>query len=382
MKALNLTFLHLSRMLKNKGIFFGTLLIPTFVICLVVFFTKGVSSTASINFNVVNLDKGIEGRKLISELQHSHYFNVSEQSMQEAQNNVKTNSSAVALVIPEKFTSDIKAGINPVVKIFKTKDGNMDSPIQTNVNSYILKSLIASKVNKTLIHNGIKPDISALEKIGNEQIHINSSVVVNNKSLSLSNALAINLVISFIMYSMIFIINEILSLRKNGTLRRSLSTPNKNGTILSSLLLSFLFVGWIQLLLFIGITRFVLKVNWGSSFLALFLVTTSLLLVELSLALLLCRWVKNETTAAVIVNMVATITGMLSGCFMSLDYMPAFFQRLALFTPQNWAMTAINDIVLKNKGVLSVLPNIGILLLFSLAFFTAAASSTKNIVNN
>lgn len=382
MKALNLTLLHLSRMLKSKKVFFGTLFIPTLVICIVVFLTSGVSGESSINFNVVNLDKGIEGKKLINELKNSHNFKLSEVDLHVAENNVKTNSTALALIIPEKFTDAIKSGISPMVKILKIKDGNMDLPIQSKLNSFILKSLIASKVYNTLVLNGIKPDITALTRIGNEKVHVNASVVVNNKSLSLSNALAINLVISFIMYSMIFIINEILALRKNGTLRRSLSTPNKNTTILSSLLLSFLFVGWIQMLLFIGITRFVLKVNWGSSYLALFLVITSLLLVELSLSLLLSRWVKNEANCAIIVNMVVAVTGMLSGSFMPLDFMPTFFQKISLFTPQNWAMTAINDIVLKNKGVISVLPNLGILLLFSLAFFTAAAYSIKNIVNN
>jgi ABC-2 type transport system permease protein len=47
--------------------------------------------------------------------------------------------------------------------------------------------------------------------------------------------------------------------------------------------------------------------------------------------------------------------------------------------PQSWAVTALTDLVLKNKGITDILPNIGILLLFAIVFFTAGAASLRKI---
>lgn len=52
---------------------------------------------------------------------------------------------------------------------------------------------------------------------------------------------------------------------------------------------------------------------------------------------------------------------------------PEALKKISYFTPQNWAISALNDVILKNSGVFDILPKLFILLLFAGVFFAAGA---------
>lgn len=390
MKILQYSILHLKRMLKNKLVFFFSIIFPIVTISVVVFLTSGKSGGEStLYLDLVNNDTGIMGKALVSTLKASPNVDVHISSLSEAENNIKNNTSAMAVIIPENFSGNFNNEGSPSVELLKLSNANVDASIQNKINSFISKELV---INKTMNYAKaqdysnhislltLKDDLS--KGIDEGLAKTTVKTISNNNSLSLSGTLTINLTVSFLMYTMISVVSEILALKKNKTLRRSLSTPNTNFTIAASIILSFMFIGWIQVGLVIAITRFIFRISWGSSYISVFIVFTALLLVMLSMGLLMCRWIKNESSAAVIVNMVVSITGAVSGCFVPLNFMPNIIKTIAYFTPQNWALTGLTNLSLKNGGIISILPNTGILLLFALAFITAGASSLKRIIED
>jgi ABC-2 type transport system permease protein len=181
------------------------------------------------------------------------------------------------------------------------------------------------------------------------------------------------------MYTIIFIVLEITSRKNDGTLKRSLSTPNSTVTFYLSLVAAFLTIGWLQVFLMIGSTKLLFNLNWGSNYFGLFILFTALILVVLTLGLLICRVAKSESSISIIANLTVTVTCMLGGSFMPIEYFPNIFKKISYFTPQRWAVSALVDITIKNKNLISVLPNICILLLFAAAFFTAGVTYLKDI---
>lgn len=390
MNLLRLAFLHMKRMLKNTKSLVVMLLIPTLVISAVAFFTGGVDGNqnqSTVSINIVNQDKGNLGDLLIKELQNKGSFSISISNLYDARSAVTDEKSVAALVIPSDFTENIESGKAPSPEIIKYADNNMSFSLSRYLSFFIGERLLPGKALETLSNNGLATAFSDEEfkdklalSIDDKKISLNFEEVKKQGTRTLAGSLSTNLIISFLMFSMIYITGEICELKRDRTLRRSLSTPNKNRTILGSIFLSMLMLCMLQVAILVLVTRFVFNIYWGSSPLALFLIFTAYLMVVLSLGLMLSRWVKNEAQASGIVNLVVMPTCMVSGCFMPLELLPKFFEKIAYFTPQYWTLDALNSIALKNSGVIDILPQVGVLLLFALAFLTAGAKSLQSMV--
>ena len=67
------------------------------------------------------------------------------------------------------------------------------------------------------------------------------------------------------------------------------------------------------------------------------------------------------------------IGAILGGCLLSLDLLPAYLYPFSFLMPQRYAVMGYQSLLMRNAGVLEILPDVGILLLFALVFlgFTA-----------
>jgi len=385
MQILRLTLLNLKRMIANKNVLFLTLLMPMVVMCIVTFFNRGSENTSSsdkIYIDFVNKDKGNLGQELIKEFQSSGNFSVYTTSKEEAEYRVSHNVTSEAVIIPEKFSESIEKGADPNISILKLNIGNVtltaDSKINYFINERIISKEIASSLKgKTTEAKDISMEIS--KETALNKVTTSSKTVVKDNKNSLGNQMTINLCVSFMMFTVLFIVNEIIARRDDKTLKRSFTAPNSKFAIMASFVVAFLLIGWLQVILMVGSTSILFKVNWGNSILALFVFFTVLILVVLGLGVLLSRIVRTASNAAMVCQMVVQISCMVGGSYMPLEYFPDFLKRIAYFVPQSWAVSALTDVVIENKGLISILPDIGILLLFAAAFFTAGVSTIREI---
>jgi ABC-2 type transport system permease protein len=385
MQVFKLTILHLKRMISNKSVILLTLLMPMFVMCLVTFFTSGgnTNNSNTLYIDFVNNDKGQSGNKLIKEFINSPNFTVYTVNQSDAEYRVEHNVVAEAIIIPENFSDSLSNGTEPNIKILKLNSGDSNITTDGKINSFINEFLISKQISTNLksklsISNNVTAELS--KEVSSNKVAFTSTTVTKNKTNSLGNQISLNLCISFMMFTVIFIVNEILARKDDKTLRRSLSTPNNKFVLLGSIVLAFLVVGWIQVLLMVGSTTLLFKLSWGSSMPALFVLFTALILVVLGLGVLLCRIIKSANNAPMVCQMVVQISCLVGGSYMPLEYFPTALKHVAYFMPQSWAVTAITDVVLNNKGLISILPNVGVLLLFAVAFLTAGASTIKGII--
>lgn len=373
--------LHLKRLLiQSKKVLLLTILMPTAVVCLVTFLLSGSKSNVSINVGVVNNDNGVEGKGLLKSLEKEDFV-VDKLSYEEAKTKIKKNLEGIALVIPGNFTEKIKNGEKPSVEILKTKSGNMDASIVNQVNAYIGKKVIENGTSDEILKSGVNIEKNKFDRdmknaSNNKYVTVSSSYVEHDGVQSLAGGVSSNLIVSFLMYSMMYIVMDLYALRKEKILFRSLSTPNSNSEVLGSIFLSLLVILFMQSALLVTITKFAFNIYWGKSMTAVMLVFLALDLVVLSAGIVAARLAKSEEQISPIVSLIVTLTCALGGSFMPLDQIPNFpevLKKAAYFTPQNWAVSALNDVALKNSGVYDILPKLFILLLFAGVFFAAGA---------
>jgi len=85
----------------------------------------------------------------------------------------------------------------------------------------------------------------------------------------------------------------------------------------------------------------------------------------LSIGLLAGAWAKTEESANVIVNLLVLPMAFLSGSFFPLEITPQWIQQLAKIFPLRHLVIGMQDVMVRGKSAVSVLPEIGILLGFA-----------------
>ncbi|GEM_PF-1518012 len=389
MGILNLALLNLKRMLKQKTAIIAMFIMPTAVVLIVLAIIGGKTGETELipKIAVVNNDKGIEGKMLVDSLKINNRYKIYETNIEDANKRIKTNMGDAAVVIPNSFTEDINNKKTPVVEILRLSENNTSYGAIKDINDLINQRLISKNLGGFVKGKGVNLNSSDLEiqrrveeYLKNPGMKVSIEALRNDGKKSIGDTLSIQFVIIFLMTSLTFVVSDIFELKQNRTLRRSLSTPNKNTRIVGGILIAMFVLFILQAFLLISSTMLIFKVYWGKSLLALSIICILLILVAISLGILLSRWVKNTAQLPLISNLIVVPASLISGCMIPKEYLPDIFDKIAYFIPQKWALDALTNIALKDCGVIDILPQAGILLLFAIAFFTAGARSLREIV--
>jgi ABC-2 type transport system permease protein len=157
--------------------------------------------------------------------------------------------------------------------------------------------------------------------------------------------------------------------RNNGTLRRLVTSPLSQITLLTGKILGPLLVGLIQMTILILVGQLVFGVLWGRSPLALTLVVLAFDLAAVSIGIFLSTVVKTTAQATGIMIAASMGMGALGGSWWPLDITPPFMQTIGHFFPSAWAMDGFQSIILRGAGVTEVIIPVLALLGFAVLFF-------------
>ncbi|OMF37578.1 hypothetical protein BK133_05875 [Paenibacillus sp. FSL H8-0548] len=157
-----------------------------------------------------------------------------------------------------------------------------------------------------------------------------------------SNPMMIGLILMFVMLLVSQSVGFIMEDRERRTMARMFTAPLRAMDIAIGNFMGSMLVGTIQLVIVLSLTYFVFGYSPGILFGAMLLVMEFFLLAAVGLASAVGGLVRNSVQLAQINNLVITPTCMISGCFFPLSMLPDFMQKLANFTPQKWAIQAID----------------------------------------
>lgn len=165
--------------------------------------------------------------------------------------------------------------------------------------------------------------------------------------------------------------------RKNGSLRRLLSAPLRRWELLLGKMLPiwiltvvqivFIFLVGMLLLPVLGIG----KLGVGRDPFALVLVSLVMALCSTSLGILIAGLARTEGQISGLSNAILWVAGFLGGALIPVVLLQSIpvMNVVSRFVPHSWATSAYYDLLSRGKGLLEVLPNIGMLLVFTAVFF-------------
>lgn len=172
----------------------------------------------------------------------------------------------------------------------------------------------------------------------------------------------------YVMFTVLAGAVVILQERGYGTLQRLAVMPLRLWQLLGGKMLARFVLGIIQFLIAFVAGAF-FGANFGDDPLALVLVMVSFTLTTTALALVLATFVDREQQANSLTTFLVLVAAPLGGAWWPLEIVPDFMQTLAYLSPVGWAMTAFNELMFYDGGLVDVLPSILVLVAAAAVLF-------------
>ena len=158
--------------------------------------------------------------------------------------------------------------------------------------------------------------------------------------------------------------------RRQGTLRRLLTTPANKATFLLGTITGQVAMALVQMLLLVGFGILVMKLNWGREPLALFFILLTSALAAAAFGTTMGTFIKSEGQANGLSIMFGMVFALMGGCWYPLEMFPSTIQNIVKVLPTTWAMQGMLDLVLRGGSLRDILPEAGVLLGFAVIFFS------------
>ena len=329
-------------------------------------------NNGTVKLGIIDEDSSNSSKILISSLSNSSSINTVPLESSTVESTMTENSIPVTIEIPKDFEKSIINGTPKKINVLCEKDNSMGDAITSIVNLQV-QDLYNLGINSNKDNDEYQ---SLLLKYSDDPVKITSETLSDLEHDFDLTQTSIAFVIFFLMMRASSISHIVLSERWNKTYFRIFTTPVTpfqyiGGNILANfLLLSF------QVLITLITLNYVVDIYTGVGFIPLFLLLLGIALVTVAFGTFSIALFFNSKGYGMFSNIVITITTMISGSFASINFLPESVKFIAPFTPQYWVMNGITKLQM-GMGIDSIIINMGVLLLFSIALFLAAAYKLK-----
>ena len=329
-----------------------------------------------------------------------------------AQDAVFKGKYQLAIIIPDKLSSDLQLKVNQNVDRIVSSFGLTDS-ISSEVENQKIEpkeiKLYFDPATQLSFKNGVKNAIdrmiSQIETSsiyttfqkqlgeGDEPVFEQESFIsfkeivptIDNKEI-LPNSVQHN-VPAWTLFAIFFIVVplsiNIVKEKSQGTLVRLITNPVPYAVVIAGKTATYLVICMIQfyLMVAVGIYLFphiglpALDVS-GKLFL-MSIVAIFAGLAAVGFGILLGTLAKTQEQSAPFGATSVVILAAMGGVWIPVFAMPKVMQFIAHISPMNWGLNAFYDVLLRNGGILEILPEISLLLLFFIITVTIAIAYDK-----
>lgn len=152
---------------------------------------------------------------------------------------------------------------------------------------------------------------------------------------------SLGLIAAFIMFYMLFGSGWLVEERANGTIKRLATAPGALRLSFGGNALALLAAGLIQLLLFYAADKLLFGVELFKGGLS-YVVFGVYIMAVISISLFMSSIFKTQAQLQAAAPVLALLTGFAGGCFWNFVEVPQRIKLLSRFTPQGWALEAVN----------------------------------------
>ena len=386
-------------------------LMPLLLILIVTFVQDGTYrnfSKEKIAILLIDNDKDEISQKIKEHLDSSALFNIVSGKKgkpfteEMARRLVLQGKYVMAIVVPEKLSSDTKLRVNQNVSRMVSLFSGMSAEETTdnkqtqakNIRLYFDPTLQASfketvkgairnmmaEVETHYIYHSLEEYMEAEDSIGIDQ----QSIVfeeISPKSTDekiIPNSVQHN-VPAWALFAIFFIViplsTNIIKEKTQGTGLRVFTSPQPYSLFLTGKIMVYIVVSLIQfvLMLLVGLYIFPLMglpslvVTGKITLLAVMAAASGLS--AIALGVLLGTLAKTQEQAAPLGATITVILAAIGGVWIPVFAMPHTMQTIAKISPMNWGLQGFYDILLRDGGCSAIAPEIGLLLAFSAICF-------------
>jgi len=177
----------------------------------------------------------------------------------------------------------------------------------------------------------------------------------------------------YVMFTVLGGTAVLLRERRQWTLQRLSVLPLTRAQILGGKILTYFTLGMIQYLVIFAVGAAV-GLDFGGDWLGLLLIMIAFVLCTTALAFVLAIYMQNEEQAAGTARLLSLTLAPLGGAWWPLAIVPDFMQTVAKLSPVAWAMQGFHELIFYQGTVVSVLPEVGVLLAAAALLFGIALS--------
>jgi ABC-type transport system involved in multi-copper enzyme maturation permease subunit len=180
------------------------------------------------------------------------------------------------------------------------------------------------------------------------------------------------ILVQFAIFGLVTSAQILVQEKKSRTLQRLITTAMKPWEIVAGHMLAMLTITFLQTVMLVVFGQWVLKVDYLREPLAVLLVAVTLGLWIASMGLLIGVIAKEESQVILYAMIAMFLFSALGGTWFPLEASSGMFATIGSLTPSSWAMTGLQNILIRGLGLESVWAAVGILLTYALFFFVIA----------
>ena len=358
----------LYRIVKKKSNILMHLVLPIGVVMGI--FLLFSSATQSVyTAAIYDLSKSKSSEYILNEIESTGKFKLMEIEKDAIDQTIVDGRASFALEIPADFEEKIIAGAQPEIKLISLKEsegaGWMNAILNMQIETLVAIAYGSSYDEVTYY--------SVLDNLKDSTVSMTAELVDDSSYDVEMSGQMLGMYLMFVLLSASMTSFLMLDEKKKGTFARIGTAPVRPMSYTIANIISNLIVLTFQLIVVLLLIKYVIKVNFHTSLLNMFIILFFYGLSSVGFGVMVASGSANMNRANAIFYLYLSPSCMISGCFWPVEFMPNILQKIALITPQRWALNAIAS---AQQGESILLPVL-ILAAFSALLFIGAAYFIK-----
>lgn len=291
-------------------------------------------------------DNGPLARAVIAGMQNSGYFDFRGPvaGVDAGEEALRRGEANFVVVIPQNFERDVIRGLNPEILVA----ADASDPSATGGAVAALSGIVGVAIRETL-DGPLRPSAGVAEPF-TVSVHREYNPEGRTSTNIVPGLLAIILSMTMVMITAVAIVKE----SERGTMEMLIATPVRPLEVMLGKILPYVFVGYVQTIVFLLAARLIFDVPFEGSPLALFVGFNIFILVNLALGFLISTAARNQMQAMQLSFFTILPSILLSGFMFPFAGMPGWAQFLGLGVPATHFLLIVRKVMLKGGELADV----------------------------
>ncbi|MNC16360.1 Inner membrane transport permease YbhR [compost metagenome] len=376
---------ELRRLLRSRSFLLNMLLLPLVLIFLLgaslsgVVGVEGSESVDPVKVAVVHSSAADSGKSVMleafvkSDEVKDYIIPVEVETRQEAESGLRTGKYGYAVIVPQGFDAKVQNGGKAELEFILGKSHSDNTAAGTVFDNF----LSAINYKQAAAFTLGPAALTAALPVAAEQSAVKLGDLNNGgKTYTASQFYAASMLLMFLLYSGLTVIQSLFSEKDNHTLFRINSMPVKGSQLFIGKMMGVGIVTVLQCAAIIFCTDVLFGVYWGNRPGLLMLFCLLMIIASMSFSILICMLSKTRTGATNIVNIVTVVMTFLSGGMAPLP--DAWVNGVGAFTINHWELQAMIRMML-HSGLEQILPNLLVMSVICLVLFSAFVLTYRKV---